>query len=169
MVPLLPNGVIFLKKWWQRVHSSVMGGTTALTVVKALTITVAVGVILAGIVVLVEFASSPHGRVFSEQSVATSVLSANLDIEVIVFCRLLFFGTANSVRHCVKETPRKSIPVFPVLVFSDMSIINRSEVPTLRDFIWRLQNNFPYGVSTMDAPHADSVLGKGGSSCVSDR
>ena len=50
-----------------------MGGTTALTVVKALTCG---GRSYSGrIVVLAEFASSPHGRVFSEQSIATSVLS----------------------------------------------------------------------------------------------
>ncbi len=117
-------------------YGAIMTITTILTVVKDLTIAVAVGIVLASIVVLVELAFSPQGKVVSKQCTAASVLPVHPDLEVIAFHGPLFFVGAENLRRCVREISEKSILIMD---FSDVSVMDETGALSLRDFVWRLQ------------------------------
>jgi SulP family sulfate permease len=117
-------------------YGAIMTITTVLTVVQDLTIAVAVGVVLAAIVVLVELASSPHGKVAGEKSVSSSAFTVHPDVEVIAFHGPLFFVGIENLRNQVRERSGKPILV---LDFSSVSVIDETGALGLKDLIGRLQ------------------------------
>ena len=117
-------------------YGAIMTITTILTVVKDLTIAVAVGVVLAGIVVLVELAFSPRGKVVGRQSAKASVFPVHPDVEVIAFHGPLFFVGVENMRRFVRARSGKPILV---LDLSNVSVIDETGALALRDFVWRLQ------------------------------
>lgn len=116
-------------------YGAIMTVTTILTVVKDLTIAVAVGVVLAGIVVLVELASPPHGKAAGGKSTTASEFPSHPDVEVVAFHGPLFFVGVENVRRRIREISGVSILI---LDFSDVSVIDETGALSLRDFIQRL-------------------------------
>lgn len=114
-------------------YGVIMTITTVLTVVKDLTIAVAVGVALSGIVVLIELASLPQRKKISQKN--SSVNSAHPNIEIISFHGPLFFVGVENMRLRVREISEKSIYV---LDFTNVLLIDETGALALRDFYWRL-------------------------------
>lgn len=109
--------------------------TTILTVAKDLTIAVLVGVVLAAVVVLVELASSPRGKL-REGTASDSVFPVHPEVEVIAFHGPLFFIGVENLRRRVREIADRSILVFD---FSDVPVIDESGALALQDFVGRLR------------------------------
>lgn len=117
-------------------YGVIMMITTILTVVKDLTIAVAVGVVLASLGALVELASSPRGKVVSRLGAKATVLESPPDVEVIAFEGPLFFVGVEQMRRFVRANSEKSLLV---LDLSNVSMIDETGALALRDFIKRLQ------------------------------
>jgi len=117
-------------------YGAIMIITTILTVAKDLTVAVAVGVVLSGIVVLVELTSSPHGKIVGEHNVKASVLSVHPDVEIIAFHGPLFFVGAENVRRCIGEISEKPILV---LDLSEVSVMDETGALAFRNLVQRLQ------------------------------
>lgn len=110
--------------------------TTILTVMKDLTIAVAAGVLLSGIMVLVELASSPRRKKVGEESSTSTAISIHPDVEVISFRGPLFFVGVENLRHKVRATSKKSTMV---LDFTDVWVLDETGALALKDFYWQLQ------------------------------
>lgn len=96
---------------WQ--YGAIMTVTTILTVVKDLTIAVAVGVVLAGLGVLVELAFSPKGKVVGPSKVNAADYSVPADLQVLAFTGPLFFVGVEQMRRRIRALAQK-----PILYFS---------------------------------------------------
>jgi SulP family sulfate permease len=118
-------------------YGAIMTITTLLTVMKDLTVAVGVGVVLAGIVVLVELASSPYKKVVNVQSTAAApVFSPHPDVEVASFHGPIFFVGVENMKRFGKEISEKHNLV---LDFSDVSTIDETGALALRDFVCQHQ------------------------------
>ena len=118
-------------------YGAIMTITTILTVVKDLTIAVAVGVVLAAIVVIVELASSPRGNevVYGEGS-STPDMLVHPNVQVMTFDGPLFFVGTENLRSHIKEISSKP---FLVLDFSNVPTMDETGALVLRDCAQRLQ------------------------------
>lgn len=117
-------------------YGTIMTITTILTVMKDLTIAVAIGVALAGVVVLIELATLPYKKVFGKKKEIDSLISIRPDIEVIAFHGPLFFVGVENMRKQVKKGIEKAILV---LDLSDVPVIDETAALALQDFVNRLQ------------------------------
>lgn len=116
-------------------YAAIMTITTILTVVKDLTIAVAVGVALSGIAVLVELASLPHGKADDSHATVASMASIHPEVEVIAFQGPLFFVGVENLRKRLRKMSGKQILV---LNFSDVSVIDETGALALRDYVCQL-------------------------------
>ncbi|MDD4792754.1 MAG: SulP family inorganic anion transporter [Firmicutes bacterium] len=127
-------------KLMPRVHWSygaIMTITTILTVVRDLTIAVAVGVGLAAIVVIVKLASSPKGEeIVPHEDTSISDMSIHPDVQVVAFNGPLFFVGTENLRNQISEISAKP---FLVLDFSNVPTMDETGAFTLRDLAQRLQ------------------------------
>jgi SulP family sulfate permease len=117
-------------------YGVIMTITTILTVAKDLTVAVAVGVVLSGIVVLIELASLPLWKEISYKCAKAPILSAHPDVEIIAFHGPLFFVGAENMRCSLKKISGKSILVIDL---SDVPIIDETGALTLLDFVRQAQ------------------------------
>ncbi|HBG43791.1 MAG TPA: SulP family inorganic anion transporter [Firmicutes bacterium] len=116
-------------------YGAIMMITAVLTVVKDLAIAVIVGVLLAGIAVLVEMAFSPRGRIFSHKSIAAPVIFLHPDLEVIALHGPLFFVGVENTRHMVMTLSEKAVLV---LDLSDVFTIDETGALALRDLVMQI-------------------------------
>lgn len=119
---------------WQ--YGAIMTVTTILTVVKDLTIAVAVGVVLAGLGVLVELAFSPKGKVVGPSKVNAADYSVPADLQVLAFTGPLFFVGVEQMRRRIRALAQKPILV---LDFSAVTKVDETGALALQDFVHRLQ------------------------------
>lgn len=119
---------------WQ--YGAIMTVTTILTVVKDLTIAVAVGVVLAGLGVLVELAFSPKGKVVGRSKVNAADYSVPADLQVLAFTGPLFFVGVEQMRRRIRALAQKPILV---LDFSAVTKVDETGALALQDFVHRLQ------------------------------
>jgi SulP family sulfate permease len=118
-------------------YGVIMTTTTILTVVRDLTIAVAVGVGLAAIAVIVELASSPGGsEVTHKESSSVPDMLVHPDVQVVTFNGPLFFVGTENLRNQMKEISTKP---FLVLDFSDVPAMDETGALALRDLARRLQ------------------------------
>ena len=119
---------------WQ--YGAIMTVTTILTVVKDLTIAVAVGVALAGSGVLIELAFSPRGQVVGTSKATATVSSLPAEIQVLAFEGPLFFAGVEQMRRRIRALAQK--PGL-VLDFSAVTMMDETGALALGDFVQRLQ------------------------------
>lgn len=118
-------------------YGVIMTITTILTVVKDLTVAVAVGVVLAAIAVIVELASLPHGDVAAyEESSSSDAVPVHPDVQVVTFDGPLFFVGTENLRNQIKEVSSKPILI---LDFSNVPVIDETGALALRDLAQRLE------------------------------
>ena len=118
-------------------YGAIMTITTILTVVRDLTIAVAVGVVLAAIVVIVELASSPRcNEVSPHEGFPIADMSIHHDVQVVAFNGPLFFVGTDNLRHQINELSTKP---FLVLDFSNVPTMDETGAFALRDLARQLQ------------------------------
>ena len=117
-------------------YGAIMTVTTVLTVIRDLTIAVAVGVVLSGIFALAELASSPRVKTIGEKIIESSVSSFHPDVDIIAFHGPLFFTGVEHMRRCVSEASEKPILVFD---FSDVAFIDETGALAVKDLACRLK------------------------------
>lgn len=116
-------------------YGAIMVITTILTVVINLTIAVVAGVLISGVMVLVELSSSPRRKIAGDESSTSTTISIHPDIEVISLQGFLFFVGVENLRHQIRETSIKSALV---LNFSDVWVIDETGALVLKDLYWQL-------------------------------
>jgi SulP family sulfate permease len=118
-------------------YGAIMMITTVLTVTRDLTIAVAVGVVLAAVVVIVDLVSLPQGRKISGRAAAeASTDPIHPDVQVVGLDGPLFFVGAEHLRSQLRQLLNK--PVL-VLDFSNVPIMDETGALALRDLVERLQ------------------------------
>lgn len=117
-------------------YGAIMIITTILTVVKDLTVAVAVGVVLTGIVALVDLASLPHGKKMAKRVLSLRYYLHTLIVDVIAFHGPLFFVGTENMRRRVRAISEKSILV---LDLSDVSFIDETGALAFLDLVQRSQ------------------------------
>lgn len=118
-------------------YGAIMTITTILTVVRDLTIAVAVGVGLTAIVVIVELVSSPGGdEIVHEEGYTISDMSTHPDVQVVAFNGPLFFVGTENLRNQISEMSTKP---FLVLDFSNVPTMDETGAFTLRDLACEFQ------------------------------
>lgn len=118
-------------------YGAIMIVTTLLTIAKDLTIAVAVGVAFAGVVVLVELASSPRKTSYSKNNADTLSFIKTKGVKILpLYGPLFFVGVENMKKHIRKKIGENIL----VLDFSNVPIIDETGALALKDFIKRLHN-----------------------------
>ncbi len=117
-------------------YGAIMIITTILTVVKDLTVAVAVGITLSGIAVLVELVSSPYGAVVGKKNAKALALPPHPDIEAIAFNGPLFFIGAENFKRNLREITDKN---YLILDLSGVPFIDETGILVLLDIIKGLQ------------------------------
>lgn len=117
-------------------YGAIMTVTTILTVVKDLTIAVAVGLALTGLGVLVELAFSPRGKVAGPSKAEVTVSSLPAEIQMIAFEGPLYFVGVEQMRRRIRALAQK--PGL-VLDFSAVTMVDETGALALRDFVHRLE------------------------------
>ena len=118
-------------------YGVIMTITTILTVVRDLTIAVAVGVVLAAIVVMVELASSPRGKEAAHGEASGSrTLPTHSDVQVLSLDGPLFFVGMENLRNQIRDVSSKPILV---LDFSRVLAIDETGALALADLAERLR------------------------------
>ncbi|NLM76433.1 MAG: SulP family inorganic anion transporter [Clostridiaceae bacterium] len=117
-------------------YAVIMVITTILTVVKNLTVAVAVGVALSGINVLINLASLPGIKTGNDKKSPYIDTYVHPDIEVISLHGPLFFVGVENIRQKVKEVFEKSVLI---LDFTDVNVIDETAALALGDFYLRLK------------------------------
>lgn len=118
-------------------YGAIMTITTILTVVRDLTIAVAVGVVLAAIVVIVELASSPRcNEVMPHEGFPMFDMSIHPDVQVVALNGPLFFVGTENLRNQISEISTKP---FLVLDFSNVTTLDETGAFALMDLARQLQ------------------------------
>ncbi|NLW57023.1 MAG: SulP family inorganic anion transporter [Firmicutes bacterium] len=117
-------------------YGVIMTVTTILTVMMDLTIAVVVGVVLAGIGVLVELAFSPRGKVVSPPRTKGAVFSLPPELQIIAFQGPLYFVGVEKMRQHLNAVVKKAVLV---LDFSAVTMIDETGALALRDLVQHLQ------------------------------
>ena len=118
-------------------YGVIMTITTILTVVRDLTIAVAVGVVLAAAVVMVELASMPRGsEVASKKASSTPAHPVHPDVQVMAFDGPLFFVGTENLRSQIRDASSKPILV---LDLSNVPTMDETGALALKDLADRLQ------------------------------
>ena len=121
-------------------YGVIMTVTTILTVMMDLTIAVAVGVVLAGIGVLVELAFSPKGKLVRRLRAKAAVPSLPSELQVIAFQGPLFFVGVEKMRQHIRQHIRAvAEKAILVLDFSAVTMIDETGALALQDLVQRLQ------------------------------
>ena len=137
MVASVRNGLGKAKTYTSARWSYVAPGyNNNTTVVKNLTVAVAVGVALSGINVLINLASLPGIKTGNDKKSPYIDTYVHPDIEVISLHGPLFFVGVENIRQKVKEVFEKSVLI---LDFTDVNVIDETAALALGDFYLRLK------------------------------
>ena len=118
-------------------YGAIMMITTALTVVRDLTVAVAVGVVLAVVMVIVDLVALPQGRKASAGvDSRVSLHPVHPDVQVIALEGPLFFVGTENLRAQIRKLFSKP---FLVLDFSNVPLMDETGALALGDLAERLQ------------------------------
>lgn len=117
-------------------YGAIMTVTTILTVVKDLTIAVAVGLVLASLGVLIELAFSPRGKVAGPSKDEAAGISLPAEMQVLTFAGPLFFVGVEQLRRRIRALAQKPCLV---LDFSAVTAMDETGALALRDLVLRLE------------------------------
>ncbi len=110
--------------------------TTILTVVKDLTVAVAIGVALSGITAIIELARLPHCTVIDKKNAEDTTFSSHPDVAVITFNGPLFFVGAENIKRSMKKITDEN---HLILDLSGMPFIDETGTLVLWEIIRGLQ------------------------------